>query len=338
MNMPCAHGVLVAFLLAVDCAAMAQDARPPAMCRSQITRVVDCAKIQVPSSALESFEDELTGIRFQYPAYISLNTCSLLFENPPCGIPFAFGGNIGVKVSLASRYQAPVYVRPESVAVEAREVNGLEWNQYRTRDGRQVQFCTFADGEEVCIFAGDTSPKHHLPQAAVDAMEEIEATFGFTDPALRMDAKIAAIKIGEKVRALKVRRVITREMMEQDPGRYEASKSHPFGELDFEGELRLKATIQDIGTMNIPGQYRIFPDREAGPQLPFYIDRNLAQGINFNYPPALKRELIEIGHGQHDLIVTVKNIHAIFGPIGGGSSMSADLVSVEKTPQASRRR
>lgn len=282
-----------------------------------------------------SFENDLSGIRFQYPAYLHLNRCSLSLE-PPCGVPYYFF-DIRIEVSLPSHYQAPTNYGPSvSAAVDTREVNGLQWKQYRTQE--RAQFCTFADAEQVCILATDWSPEHTLPQAAVDAMEKIETTFDFTDPALRMDAKIAATRVGEKVGTLKVCRVITREMMERNPGKYGARVEHPFGELDFKGELALKATIQDIGTMNYPGQYRIFPDREAGPQLPFYIEKNLAQGIYFKYPPALNRELREVGYEHNDLTIVVDNIHAIFGPLGGGSSMTADLVSMKKTPQSSQKR
>lgn len=283
------------------CLAAGQSGLPPEGPPVIDLPAINCrAPVPVPvPSGTKSFEDDLTGIRFEYPAYLGLNASWLNFDNPPCGKPFSFGGDIQIRVSLPAKYVVPFYGDPGAVTIETRELKGLDWRHYRTQS--DARFCTFAHDEQVCIFAADTSPKHMLPEAAVEAMRTIEGSFIFTDPQNRMDTKIAAMKVGDKVGYLTIRRVVTRAMARRDPKMYLAGRYESFGEVDFAGTLKLTGSIEDIGTMNSPGQYRILPDSENGPRLPFNLEQNLGSRIAFGYPRGLENAIKEVADGNEEL-------------------------------------
>jgi len=315
--------LLASLLLAHAGIAQTQDAsKKPRSAGNAV--VIDCSKMLPRAEGVKSFEDDLIGIRFEYPAYLILNEDSLSFTEPPCGASSAFGGGIRIEVTLPKSYAEPLYDRNRTV-IETNVLNALAWRQYTSASS--VRMCTFAHGEQVCIF-DESQREHQVPDTAIEAMKRIEASFAFTDPAKRMDARIASMKVGERYRGLTVRRVITRQMAMRDPKKYWFAVGHGgFGEIYFDGTLSLRGSIEDAGTGLSPGQYRASPDSEDGPQLPFYLDRNLGLGIVLHYPPALRNKLRNVNPNS-DLIIVLKNIRAAFGPLGGESLVEADLVSV----------
>jgi len=291
-------------------------------------QVIDCSKPQ-PLAGTKSFVDELGGFRFEYPDFLELNETLLYFDNPPCGVPFDFGGDIQVQVSLPERYREPFYGDSENVSIGTKTLNGLMWEHYRTKGSARL--CTFSNGEQVCLFAADTSPKHELPEAAVAAMKTIEASFAFTDLARRMDAKIASLRAGDKVGALTVGRVVTREMAHRHPAEYRVGRYEAFGEVDFTGTLVLTGSIDDIGTMNSRGQFRITLDSDDGPQLPFDLDDQLGPGIEFTCARSVEKEIEAAAYSNGELRMTVKDVRTMIGPPGGHSEVEVELVGVEKT-------
>jgi hypothetical protein len=317
--------LFVVLLLAQPCIAQVRNSSQQPRPSGEVTAIqpIDCNQLQAASAGTKTFQDELTGFRFEYAAYLTLDESDLSLADRPCGNPPNSHFLIQIEVSLPVHYREPFY--SSQVTVSTTSEHGIEWKQYAAPS--EVRMCTFAMGEQVCIFA-ETPPEHRVPDAASEAMKQIEATFAFTDPSKRMDARIASMKVGERYRGLKVRRVVTREMARRDPKKYPLAAGYGgFGEIDFAGALTLRASIEDIGTALSPGQFRASPDSEGGPQLPFDLDRNLGSGIVLYYPPTLENKLRE-ADPNGDFIIVLKNIRAAFGPLGGESLVEADLVSV----------
>lgn len=324
--------VFPVFLFLTPCLVRAQDSPRPAQSRGNATIIqpIDCSKLPPPSQGIKTFEDDLTGIRFDYPAYLTLDETDLSFKDPPCGKPFTVAPGIRIEVSLPENYREPFYADRSGLTIETKTLNGLEWKHYTAAS--DVRMCTIANGEQVCILAADdTLQQRRVPEAAIEAMNKIEASFAFTDPAKRMDAKIAALKAGERVGTLTVRRVVTRAMIRKDPKKYEAGNYESFGEVDFDGEVTVDGAIEDIGTMNSRGQFRIFPDSDNGPQLPLDVDGNLGPGFVFDYPPKLESEVRKCSDDVNEgYVFLLKHLRVIVGPRTGGSEVRADLVSISK--------
>ncbi|HEY2857466.1 MAG TPA: hypothetical protein VGJ21_03570 [Terracidiphilus sp.] len=293
----------------------AQTARPDP------TRAVDCQNPPPVDSSHTAFADENSGFRFEYPAYLELETGTLSFRNPECGHPFQFGGNIRIEVTLPRAYEKPFYPQ-NRVRVDRQDINGLHWENFFADDG-QVEFCVYSSGEQACIVAFDTSSAHRIPPAAIDAMRVIESSFVFTDPSRRMDAKISAIRVGDRYGTLTVRRVASREEVRRSPRAYIGSAPDSFGEVDFSGELKLKARIEDFRTMNSPSDRCAQPDDDALPQLPLGLGRNRWKGIQLTIPPRLAGQL-RTANDPNTMLV-LRNIRASIGPAGGWSEAYADL-------------
>jgi hypothetical protein len=168
-------------------------------------------------------------------------------------------------------------------------------------------------------------------------MHEIESTFVFSDAADRLDAKIAAVKIGDRFGKLRVRRVVTMKMEDRDLRR---SYSVSYGEIHFDGYLRLVGTMENTGT-RLSSLWEFSQDAEKGSQarfelrLPFDPGGDPLDRFEFNNGGLIGQRLAKLPHSPYESAgeqrgsIVVKNITVFFYPESEmGPFVTADLVSM----------
>jgi len=321
---------LYLFLLIIPATAIGsacQCALPPDSSPFYSTGYV-CRFHESPASGTTAFNDPLDGFRFEYPA--ALQHTGLHFANGPCAAPLRLGENVDVEVSVVPAYQDPIL--PGDVEAGVQQQDDLLWHHYADHD--LVEDCTWSEHEQVCIEARAAAWKAGLSPALIDAEQKIRSTLAFTGLPQRLDSRIAALKPGDQFCGLKVSRVITRQMAEENPKAYRAV-FRTWGAVQFAGTITFHGSVDDDGTPNSGPIFDFYPDSDTAPLFP---GQTLDRGIQFRNPSAFDREIDRLTapprpnlDDQGHFTVVVRNPVSTFRPMGDPSTVTGWLVSMTRT-------
>jgi hypothetical protein len=331
MNTRTAH-FLSAMLMLSICNAVVGQNGPPTPEEEWPVVNTGCRVSNFPSPGLSLYVDKEDAFQFKYPSALKTEDSSLQFENWTCVDFFHSGEGVRLEVSLPSSLQGPVWGHGENVVVEKRAFNQLDWVNYTDTRSGSASYCTYWKHEQVCIFGADTSREHRLSENLMRTMREIESTFVFTDISGRLDNRIAAVKVGQRFGNLRVRRVITSETTGRIPKEFEDYE--PYGEIDFSGYIRLTGYLENRHTMNSGPYWSFDPDTKSNFLLSCALDKNLQFQVEFNNGGFVGQQIDRLGSQEYGSVeekvvtVVVKNVSVFFLPMGGPSSVSADLVSI----------
>jgi len=324
--------ILIAF---ISCSAAGQTG-PPQDTQKPKVHGIDCQAPDPPAAGSTLYQDKVDGFEFMYPSFLHSDDSSLVFDDGPCSKSFHPNEVIVFRISLPPAYEEPEAVRfgEKDTSVETQVVNRLKWVKYSSRG--QADDCTFSNHEQVCIHGGAIPNGGELSPALVKAMQEMESTFAFTVASSRLDARIAAVKAGDRFGSLTVRRVVTMAMEDRNPKR---GYSGTYGEIYFTGSLKLVGSIENDGTMH-SALWEFFPDGEDGSQttvdlkLPFDPGKELLDRIEFKGGLDVGERMAKLPPSpngtaaEQPVTIVVRNIAAIFNPGAGQSVVRADLVSM----------
>lgn len=217
----------------------------------------DCGTITPTGSGVSVYQDFEHGFRFELPT----------------GWVGYYGGYGG----LAQ------HGKPETIFVEAlfdtkdarrqlaqgttvtgnEQANGLTWATLTFTDVRRGNYgySLEHDGILVQVVASPLSTKEKTsPPSLAAAVKQIVSTFRFTDDPYRLDRQLAALKPGDKLGELTVRRVI------HGSGGFD----HPVATIEFSGQLTLSGEVILPSPTMLGGwaPYTMYPDDASGPMLP----------------------------------------------------------------------
>jgi hypothetical protein len=337
MNLHNMH-ILSAMLMLSICSAAAGQNKPPESNEEwPVVHSPGCRISKFPLPGLSTFVDKVDGFQFKYPSALRLDAPSLLFVNTPCVEFFGRYENIQLVISLPDAFESPIPDYNKDAFVGKIVFNQLEWVNVVDQGLERATYCTYWKHEQVCIRGNSDSSPRRLSYNLMRTMHEIESTLVFTDAANRLDAKIAAVKVGDRFGKLRVRRVVTMEMEDRDPRR---SYSGSYGEIHFDGYLRLVGSMENTGT-RLSSRWEFSQDDEGSSQtrvelrLPFDPGRDPLDHIEFNnaypigerlakFPPSPDGPAVE-----QRVSIILRNIVAIFYPVNNiGPFVRADLVSM----------
>jgi hypothetical protein len=190
--------------------------------------------IPASSTGFLVFDDTPEGYQFQFPANLITNdngTISFPGENTAIEWYVGFPSVDPIKDYIQAGDSS---YKPPAGATSTDVINGMAWTRFTIPDASG--YYTNSDGVGVEFDeAGTVNPLLDNSQPFSDAdnqiLHGILSTFTFTDPSLRIDNKLAQIKVGDQYGNLKVSRVIT----------------GPNAEVDFVGQLTLTGLIDDVG-------------------------------------------------------------------------------------------
>ena len=325
--------MLVAF---IQCAASGQTAPPPKTRTAKVFPGFNCQVPEPPAAGSTLYQDKMDGFEFSYPAYLHSDGASLAFDDGPCFRSFHPNEVIVFRVNLPPAFEEPEQVRfgEKDTSVETQVINRLKWVKYSSRG--QADDCTFLNHEQVCIHGGVIPYGGELSPALLKAMQEMESTFAFTAASSRLDARIAAVRAGDRFGGLTVRRVVTRAMEDRNPKR---SYSGSYGEIYFTGSLKLVGSIENDGTSH-SALWEFFPDGEDSSQgrvdlkLPFDAGKELLDRIELDGGLDVGKQMARLppspygSAAERPVTIVVRNIAAYFSPGPGQSLIRASLVSM----------
>jgi hypothetical protein len=324
-------------MLAICGGAIAQSVPPEPNEEWPVEHSPGCRTLNFPLSGLSTFVDKVDGFQFKYPSALHSDG-PRVFVNADCVEFLHQYEGINLEVSLPSVFQSPVPGYKQDAFVGKMVLNQLEWLNVVDQGLERATYCTYWKHEQVCIRGNTESRPRRLSYNLMRTMHEIESTLVFTDAADRLDAKIAAVKIGDRFGKLRVRRVVTMEMEDRDPGRRYYSGS--YGEIHFDGNLRLVGSMEDAGTRR-SSHWVFSQDDEEGSQtkvelqLPFDPGGDPLDRIEFNNAYPIGERLAKFPPspdgpaGEQRVSIVLRNIVVIFYPASDmGPLVTADLVSM----------
>jgi hypothetical protein len=275
------------------------------------------------ASDIAAYRDEIEGIEFEYPAALAPDGL-IRFEDKPCLEFLGPREGISLEIFLQASYSDPFEGQQEKVTFRNDAIHEMIWRSYVTP--RDVISCTFHAQQRVCIEARVYPPADApLSEAIQYAVREIEETFRFR-PSDRLDAKIAAAKVGQRFGPLTISRVVTREMEDK----MKMSYAEGYGELSFSGAITLAGTMDDIGT-GLSGPHPIFDADFQNPgNWPVDIGRESMGCMDFNNGSFVKKQaqnssLFDV---DSDVKMKLKNITVRFFASRGGCNVTADMIAI----------
>jgi hypothetical protein len=290
---------------------------------------IDCSAPIAQGSSL--FVDKANGFQFSYPAALNnrsspddlVDECSKFLHKSEL---------IRVQVRLLSGPDGPDRW-PEKQSIDTQTFNQIKWVIYSTAGW--MKSCTYSNHEQVCILGGAAPTAGPLSNGVVASIHEMMSTFVFR-PSDRLDARIAAIRVGQHFGALTVSRVIP---METASGKLPSYTYGTYGEVDFIGAITLDGDYEDMGTAG--ARVWEFSGKFDDPsQWPLDFGREVLSQVEFRNSSLMDRQRRKLAKvplnedGGWDLRVVIKNISVCFGADPGSSVVRADLVSVSQEPPA----
>jgi hypothetical protein len=294
-----------------------------------------CRHPAPPPAGSILFRDPLDALEFRFPA--ALQAQGFTFTNRFCTTGYLTRGEaIQVRVAVSANSVQPAVNASGDVGHTTEKLNNLQWDNYAGPETAEA--CTLWQHEQVCIF-GTYDSSHKVSPALRDAVRNIESTLVFTGIAGRLDAKIAALRPGDRFCGLTVRRVLTRERIEHhpNPNRFTVNS---YGAVDFAGTLTLRGSIEDDSTPNSPGIWSFGPDKDSS--IPIFAEQGLGRGIELRNRRFFEHEIRRLTRPPNpgfdsltendSITVVLKNVAVAYRSPENFSTMEADLVSMTRTP------
>lgn len=308
-------------LLIVTIGAYGQNA--PTTSTARVDHVIDCIDHPDPDLTPVRYVDRDDGIEFSYPAVLFADQTQHYFQDTSCGRVLQNSESVHFAVTLAAHAPHPFTQLWQGDEISTESLGGQQWT-VSTRPGH-LQACTYAYEEQVCFEGRRWSPDP-LSSGVVQTIHQMMSSLVF-HPSMRMDAQIAALKVGQKFGPLTIRRILDR------PALVAAAKSgddtRSYGQIEFTGTLTWNGDFENDGTMNSGPDWEFSPDFDDPAQWPFPLGRERLGFVRFTNDRVLDRGLSKSAthsqrHDQGSWRLVVDHISVLLTP--DATTLSVHLV------------
>lgn len=214
----------------------------------------DCGSITPIGSGVSVYQDFEHGVRFELPTGWVGDNGGLGRRGSP--------GRIFVQ-ALFSTKDARQQLAKGTAAAGIERSNGLNWMRVTFTDIRRGQegYLLEHDGMLVQVAAQAVASKDGMiPPATAAVVKQILSTFSFTEDPYRVDRQLAALKPGDKLGELTVKRVV------YGAGGFD----RPYATIEFAGHLTLSGDVvlPSPGMLGSWAPYSMSLDDASRPLLP----------------------------------------------------------------------